>query len=105
MEGSLAREHEIRLQHERILGHLNFGPLRIYPDLFKGFDSSFLKFEICELAKRHHVPYSLRNNKCDFPFFFLIHTDIWVLLGSRVCQEQGGLLISLMIVLELPEFI
>ena len=70
MEGSLAREHEIRLQHERILGHLNFGPLRIYPDLFKGFDSSFLKFEICELAKSHHVPYSLRNNKCDFPFFF-----------------------------------
>ena len=47
VKGSPTRECEIRLQHER-LGHLNFASLRIiYPNLFKGFDLSFLKCEIC----------------------------------------------------------
>ena len=70
MEGSPTREREIRLQHER-LGHLNFASLRImYPDLFKGFDSSLLKCETRELAKSHCVPYSLRNNRCDFSFSY-----------------------------------
>ena len=86
MKGSPAREREIRLQHER-LGHLNFASLKImYPDLFKGFDLSFLKSEICELAKSHRVPYPLRNNRCDFPFS-LIHTDIWG--PSRVTGMSG----------------
>ena len=86
MEGSPVREREIRLQHER-LGHLKFASLRImYPDLFKGFDLSFLKCEICELAKSYCVPFSLRNNRYDFPFS-LIHMDIWGLF--RVTSMLG----------------
>ena len=56
----------------------------MYPDLFKGFDLSFLKCEICEPAKSHRVPYSLRNNRCDFPFS-LIH--IWD--PSKVTSMSG----------------
>lgn len=80
------RKSEIWLWHRR-LGHASFGYLRkLMPKLFKNFDVSSFKCDVCELAKSHRVSFPLSMNKSSIPFMVL-HSDVW---GPSKVATLGG---------------
>lgn len=56
------------------------------PKLFKNFDVSSFKCDVCELAKSHRVSFPLSMNKSSIPFMVL-HSDVW---GPSKVATLGG---------------
>jgi hypothetical protein len=68
--------NKIKLLHLR-LGHPNFVYLKkLYPTLFLGIRSEFLKCEFCEISKHTRSSYKPVSYKESVPFH-LIHSDVW----------------------------
>lgn len=82
------KKYEIWLQHRR-LWHTSFGHLKkLFPDLFKNFDISTFRCEVCEFAKRHCASFPLTLNRSPLSFM-IIHSNVWG--TSKVATLSGYL--------------
>lgn len=89
---------KVLLYHCR-MGHPSFRVIKqLFPILFKILNVEILHYEVCELTKHKHVPFSFSNKMSTFPFY-LVHTD--VLGPSNIPNISGARWLShlLMIVL------
>lgn len=59
------------------LGHPSLRVIKkLFPILFKTLDVESLRYDVCELAKHKHVPFTY-SNKMSIFLFYLVNIDVW----------------------------
>ncbi|CAL8160759.1 unnamed protein product [Prunus armeniaca] len=60
---------------------------KLFPSISTSLDISSFKYDICELAKSHCVPFLLSSNKSSIPFS-LMHYDVWG--PTKIATPRGA---------------